>query len=111
MPGFGLSIQQWIPLDPRRSRVGVRRIGACPADGVAAGRVTAAVGYTHATVNHAQTFVNGNVHVMGVESFWSLFKRAIIGVCQRVSAKYFQAYLNEFAFRFNNMHKRSIHRP
>jgi N-acetylglutamate synthase/N-acetylornithine aminotransferase len=34
------------------------------------GRVTAAVGYTHATVDHAETFVNGNMHVMGVESFW-----------------------------------------
>jgi hypothetical protein len=72
------------------------------------GRVTAAGGCTHATVNHAETFVNGNVHVVGVESFWSLFKRAIIGVCQRVSAKYIQAYLNAFVFRFNNRHNRSI---
>jgi hypothetical protein len=62
----------------------------------------------HAAVNHAETFVNGNVHVVGVESFWSLFKRAIIGVCQRVSAKYIQAYLNAFVFRFNNRHNRSI---
>jgi len=29
----------------------------------------AAVGYRHATVNHSETFVNGNVHVMGVEPF------------------------------------------
>jgi hypothetical protein len=72
------------------------------------GRATAAVGYTHATVDHAETFVNGNAHVMGVESFWSLFKRAIIGVCQRVSAKYIQAYLHAFVFRFNNRHKRSV---
>jgi len=72
------------------------------------GRVTAAVGYTHATVNHAETFVNGNVHVMGVESFWSLFKRAVIGVFHRVSAKYLQAYLNEFVFRFNNRHNPDI---
>jgi len=68
----------------------------------------AAVGYTHATVNHAETFVNGNVHVMGVESFWSLFKRAIIGVFHRVSAKYLQAYLNEFVFRFNNRRNDAI---
>jgi transposase len=56
----------------------------------------------HATVCHSQTFVNGNVHTMGIESFWSLFKRAIIGVYHRVSAKYLQTYLNEFVFRFNN---------
>lgn len=62
----------------------------------------AAKGRRHAIVTHARTFVNGNVHVMGVESFWSLFKRAIIGVYHRVSAKYLQIYLNEFVFRFNN---------
>jgi len=62
----------------------------------------------HAVIKHAQTFVNGNVHVMGVESFWSLFKRAIIGVYHRVSAKYLQAYLNEFVFRFNNRLNRDI---
>jgi len=62
----------------------------------------------HAVIKHAQTFVNGNVHVMGVESFWSLFKRAIIGVYHRVSAKYLQAYLDEFVFRFNNRHNDDI---
>lgn len=52
--------------------------------------------------------MNGNVHVMGVEFFWSLFKRAIIGVYHRVSAKYLQAYLDEFVFRFNNRHNDAI---
>lgn len=68
----------------------------------------ATAGYTHATVCHSKTFVNGNVHTMGVESFWSLFKRAIIGVYHRVSAKHLQAYLNEFVFRFNNRHNENI---
>ncbi|MFA5054115.1 MAG: IS1595 family transposase [Parcubacteria group bacterium] len=68
----------------------------------------AAKGYRHATVTHARTYVNGNVHVMGVESFWSLFKRAIIGTYHRISAKYLQAYLNEFVFRFNNRHNPAI---
>ena len=68
----------------------------------------AAEGYTHAAVCHAKTFVNGNVHTMGIESFWSLFKRAIIGVYHRVSAKYLQAYLNEFVFRFNNRRNAEI---
>jgi len=62
----------------------------------------------HMTVCHSKAFVNGNVHANGVESFWSLFKRAIIGVYHRVSAKYLQAYLNEFVFRFNNRHNENI---
>lgn len=62
----------------------------------------------HATVCHSQTFVNGNVHTMGIESFWSLFKRAIIGNYHRVSAKYLQAYLNEFVFRYNNRFNEEI---
>jgi len=68
----------------------------------------AAKGFKHKTVIHTQTFVNGNVHTMGVENFWSLFKRAIIGVYHRVSAKYLQAYLDEFVFRFNNRHNEAI---
>ncbi len=69
---------------------------------------TAAQGYRHETICHTQTFVNGNVHTMGVESFWSLFKRAIIGTYHRVSSKYLQAYLNEFAFRYNHRHDPDI---
>jgi len=68
----------------------------------------AAGGRRHATICHSQTFVGSNVHAMGIESFWSLFKRAIIGVYHRVSAKYLQAYLNEFVFRLNNRHNDDI---
>jgi hypothetical protein len=60
---------------------------------------------------------NGNVveindgidpHTNGVESFWSLLKRGIVGVFHRVSAKYLQAYLDELLFRFNNRHNEKI---
>lgn len=68
----------------------------------------AASGRRHEIICHSETFVNGNVHTMGVENFWSLFKRAIIGVYHRVSAKYLQVYLNEFVFRFNNRHNNHL---
>jgi transposase-like protein len=57
----------------------------------------------HRRVNHAASeWVNGDVHTNTVESVWSLFDRAVIGSYHRLSAKHLQAYLDEFAFRFNN---------
>lgn len=63
--------------------------------------------YAHRSINHGKTYVRrkGNVHTNGVENIWSLFKRGIMGVFHRVSAKYLPLYLNEFAFRFNNRHQ------
>lgn len=58
--------------------------------------------FAHKTVNHSQTYVNGDVHVNGVENVWSLFKRGIMGVFHKVSEKYLPLYLDEFSFRFNN---------
>ena len=58
--------------------------------------------FAHKSVNHSKTYVRGNVHVNGVENVWSLFKRGIMGVFHKVSAKYLPIYLDEFAFRFNN---------
>jgi hypothetical protein len=37
-----------------------------------------------------------------VESAWSLFDRAVIGAYHKLSRKHLGAYLDEFAFRFNN---------
>ncbi len=58
--------------------------------------------FAHKSVNHTETYVDGNVHTNGVENVWSLFKRGIMGIYHKVSAKYLPLYLNEFAFRFNN---------
>lgn len=62
--------------------------------------------YAHEAVNHGETYVrytnDGAVHTNGVENVWSLFKRGIMGVFHKVSAKYLPLYLNEFEFRFNN---------
>lgn len=59
--------------------------------------------FAHKSVNHAETYVApGNVHTNGCENVWSLFKRGIMGIFHKVSAKYLPLYLDEFAFRFNN---------
>ncbi|MCH7923213.1 MAG: IS1595 family transposase [Nitrospinae bacterium] len=61
--------------------------------------------FTHRAVNHRKAYVDGPVHTNGVENVWSLFKRAIVGVYHKVSAKYLPLYLNEFAYRFNHRHE------
>jgi hypothetical protein len=33
----------------------------------------------HDAVNHAETYVKGQVHTNGLESFWSLIKRNLSG--------------------------------
>ena len=58
--------------------------------------------FTNKAVNHQETYVDGEVHTNGVENVWSLFKRGIVGVYHKVSAKYLPLYLNEFSYRFNN---------
>jgi transposase-like protein len=35
--------------------------------------------YTHETINHLESYVNGNVHTNGIENFWSLLKRGLNG--------------------------------
>ena len=60
----------------------------------------------HETVRHsAQEYVRylegETVHTNGVESFWSMLKRAHKGVFHRLSAKHLQRYVNEFVGRQN----------
>jgi transposase-like protein len=57
----------------------------------------------HEYVNHAaDEWVRGDVHTNTVENAWSLFDRAVIGSYHKLSKKHLAAYLDEFAFRFNN---------
>lgn len=57
----------------------------------------------HEFVDHSiDEWVRGDVHTNGIESAWSLFDRAVIGSYHQLSTKHLPAYLDEFAFRFNN---------
>ena len=56
----------------------------------------------HQSVSHSVgEFVRGQIHTNGVESFWSMLKRAHKGVYYRLSAKHLQRYVSEFAGRHN----------
>ena len=57
-------------------------------------------GWKHAIVSHSQDeWVRGNIHTQGIESFWSLFKRGVIGSFHQISVKHLHRYLSEFQFR------------
>ena len=56
----------------------------------------------HESVGHSVgEWVRGMAHTNGVESFWSMLKRAHKGVYHKLSAKHLQRYVNEFAGRHN----------
>jgi transposase-like protein len=66
-------------------------------------------GWKHEIVAHSKDeWVRGNCHTQGIESFWSLFKRGVIGSFHQVSVKHLHRYLNEFTFRFNNREAENI---
>ena len=57
--------------------------------------------YEHQAIDHAEMYVRGNVHTNGLESYWSLLKRALKGTYVSVEPFHLFRYLDEQAFRFN----------
>lgn len=58
--------------------------------------------YNREIITHsAGEYVRGDVHTNSIENFWSHVKRGIFGIYHHVSEKHLEAYINEFAFRFN----------
>jgi transposase-like protein len=43
----------------------------------------------------------GYIHTNGIENFWGILKRGIIGSFHKISRKYMQFYLDEFSFRYS----------
>ncbi len=56
----------------------------------------------HEVIRHsAQEFVRGDVHTNGIESWFSMIRRGIIGIHHWVSVKHLQRYIAEFSTRHN----------
>lgn len=58
--------------------------------------------FAHKVVDHAERYVDGQVHTNCLENFWSLLKRSIKGTYVSVEPFHLFRYLDEQAYRFNN---------
>ncbi len=58
--------------------------------------------YAHKVIDHAEKYVDGQVHTNGLENFWSLLKRGIAGSYVSVEPFHLFRYLDEQVFRYNN---------
>ena len=58
--------------------------------------------FDHASVKHSLSeYVKGDVHTNGIESLWSMLKRAHKGTFHKLSPKHLDRYVQEFACRHN----------
>jgi transposase-like protein len=58
--------------------------------------------FTHQVIDHAEAYVDGQIHTNGCENFWSLLKRGIGGTYISVEPFHLFRYVDEQAFRYNN---------
>jgi transposase-like protein len=57
--------------------------------------------FDHETINHAESYVRGQVHTNGIENFWSLLKRGLHGTYVSVEPVHLFRYLDERVFTYN----------
>ena len=58
-------------------------------------------GYRHLNVDHSSKFVDGKVHINGLEGFWSWAKERLFKH-HGISPQKFPLYLKELEFRYNH---------
>jgi hypothetical protein len=58
-------------------------------------------GFAHQIIDHAERYVDGQVHTNGLENFWSLLKRGLKGTYISVEPFHLFRYLDEQVFRYN----------
>lgn len=62
----------------------------------------ASLPFNHDSVKHSLSeYVKGDVHTNGIESLWSMLKRAHKGTFHKLSPKHLDRYVQEFAGRHN----------
>ena len=58
--------------------------------------------FNHATVKHSLSeYVKGEIYTNGIESLWSMLKRAHMGTYHKLSPKHLHRYVTEFVARHN----------
>lgn len=58
--------------------------------------------FAHQVIDHAEKYVDGQVHTNGLENFWSLVKRGLKGTYISVEPFHLFRYLDEQVYRYNN---------
>ena len=63
----------------------------------------------HETVDHSKfEWARGDVHVNTLEGYFSVVKRGLVGIYQRVEERHLDRYLNEFDFRMNTRERLGV---
>ena len=66
--------------------------------------------YDHGTVKHSVgEYVDEQIHVNGMESFWATLKRSINGTYHHMSKKHLQRYVNQFCAKYNLRDRDTMH--
>ena len=66
--------------------------------------------YIHQVIDHAEKYVDGQIHTNSIENFWSLLKRGLKGTYLSVEPYHLFRYLDEQTFRFNQRHGKDADR-
>ena len=61
--------------------------------------------FAHQVVDHAVSYVQGDIHTNAAENFWALMKRMLKGTYISVEPFHLFRYLDEQVYRFNNRKK------
>ncbi len=67
--------------------------------------------FVHEVVNKAESYVRGQVHVNGIENFWSCLKRTLKGTYIAVEPFHLDRYIDEQIFRYYPDHGTVSRRP
>jgi transposase-like protein len=63
-------------------------------------------GYNHRVINHsAGSYVEGDIYTNTIEGFFGNMKTGMRGAYKKVSRKWLQPYVDEYAWRWNARHK------